>query len=312
MPCFCSQTRLSYAGDKSHVGVLKALITEPTLTVEAKYQNAVQAPNFVHLMMASNEDWVVPASLDARRFLVLLVAATKVRNRAYFTAIWQEMESGGYEAMLHDLLHHDLTGFDVRDVPDTEGLQEQKKLSLGTSQAWWFDALHRGYVYKSKLGLEQYFGEWREAETTEVLYASYSEFAKAQNERHPMAREAFGRFMVSMGGKASKPRNAVVGEHITDVVTNQYGDTARKAVVVRKERSHGYSLGDLKAARDAFTDATKLPRGVGIRRRGDVMMPPGPGRSGWKPHPDHQKHAGDPQKSLGGPGGMGGAGVFKL
>ena len=50
-----------FAGDRAHVGVLKALITEPTLTIEAKYANAVQMPNFVHLMMASNEEWVVPA-----------------------------------------------------------------------------------------------------------------------------------------------------------------------------------------------------------------------------------------------------------
>ena len=247
-----------YAGDKSHVGVLKALITEPTLTVEAKYQNAVQAPNFVHLMMASNEDWVVPASLDARRFLVLEVAATKVRDRAYFTAIWQEMENGGYEAMLHDLLNKDLEGFDVRDVPETEGLQRQKKLSLGTSEAWWMDVLHRGYVWRSKLGLEAYFSEWHETVTTEVLFASYTEFAKAKNERHPMAREAFGRFLVKMGGTASRPRNAVVGEHIADVPINQYGETTRKAALVKQDRSHGYSFGDLKAARQAFADATKL------------------------------------------------------
>ena len=76
-----------------------------------------------------------------------------------------------------------------------------------------------------------------------------------------MAREAFGRFIVSMGGKASKPRNAVVGEHITDVPIDQYGDTTRKAALVRKERSTGYSLGSLIAARTAFTDATRLPVG---------------------------------------------------
>jgi hypothetical protein len=53
-----------FAGDKQHIGVLKSLITEPHLTIEAKYQNAVQTPNFLHVMMASNEDWVVPAGLQ--------------------------------------------------------------------------------------------------------------------------------------------------------------------------------------------------------------------------------------------------------
>jgi hypothetical protein len=177
-----------YAGDRAHVGVLKALITEPTLTIEAKYANAIQAPNFIHLMMASNEDWVVPASIAARRFLVLLTAATKVGNRTYFTAIQKQMETGGYEAMLYELQHRDLTDFNVRDVPDTDGLQEQRKLSLGTSEGWWMDVLHRGYIYKSKLGLDDHFGQWHDTVSTEVLFASYSEYAKSRNERHPMAR----------------------------------------------------------------------------------------------------------------------------
>ena len=87
-----------FAGDKQHVGVLKSLITEESLTIEAKYANAVEPPNYLHLMMASNEEWVVPAGLEARRFLVLLTAATKVRDFAYFTAIQAELDAGGYEA----------------------------------------------------------------------------------------------------------------------------------------------------------------------------------------------------------------------
>jgi hypothetical protein len=245
-----------YAGDPSHVGVLKSIITEPYLTIEAKYQNAVQMPNFLHLMMASNEEWVVPAALDARRFFVLEVSGAHANDHDWFGAIWQEMEAGGYEAMLHDLLHHDLTGFNVRRVPDTDGLQEQRKLSLGTSEAWWLDVLHRGYVFKSKLGLESFFGEWHAAMTTEMLFGSYSEFAKGRNERHPMNREAFGKFMVKMGAKPVKPRNAVTGERIADVQTT-FG-TTRKAELVKQERATGYSIGVLMQARRVFGTATGL------------------------------------------------------
>jgi hypothetical protein len=247
-----------YAGDKQHVGVLKSIITEDSLTIEGKNANVVEAPNFLHLMMSSNEDWVVPAGPEARRFMVLLVANTKVKNFAYFKAVHEEMDNGGYGAMMHELMHRDLTGFNVRDVPDTEGLREQKKLSLGTSDAWWLDVLHRGYVYKSKLGLEDYFGEWHETITTEVLFTSYTEFAKAKNERHPMSREFFGQFMVKMGGEYTQPRNAVVGEHITDATTG-FGNTSRQCALVRKDRATGYKLRTLQQARAAFFDATNLP-----------------------------------------------------
>jgi hypothetical protein len=115
-----------FAGDRQHRGALKAIITEPTLPVEGKFQNVVEADNYLHLLMASNEDWVVPASLDARRFFVLDVLPDRVRDFAYFKAIEDQMENGGYEAMLHQLLHLDLSRFNVRDVPQTAGLQEQK------------------------------------------------------------------------------------------------------------------------------------------------------------------------------------------
>jgi hypothetical protein len=98
-----------FAGDRAAIGVLKSLITEPWLMLEGKFQNATQAPNYLHVMMASNEDWVVPASLDARRFFVLEVSEDRKNDLAYFVAIWKQMNAGGFEAMLHDLLQRDLT-----------------------------------------------------------------------------------------------------------------------------------------------------------------------------------------------------------
>ena len=95
-------------------------------------------------------------------------------DHAYFAAIWKQMEAGGYAAMLHDLLALDLTTFNVRAVPTTEGLQRQRKLSLQTTEAWWLDCLERGYVFRSRLGLEQDFAVWHDQISTELLFSSYS------------------------------------------------------------------------------------------------------------------------------------------
>jgi hypothetical protein len=57
-----------YAGDKQHESILKALITEDTLAIEPKNKNLIDVPNYLHMWMASNLDWVVPASLRARRW----------------------------------------------------------------------------------------------------------------------------------------------------------------------------------------------------------------------------------------------------
>ncbi|MCB8877599.1 primase-helicase family protein [Acidisoma silvae] len=246
-----------FAGDRAHVGVLKSIITEPYLTVEAKFQNAVQMPNFLHLMMASNEEWVVPASLDARRFFVLEVVDAAKNNHEYFAAIWAQMEAGGYGAMLHDLLALDLTHFNVRAVPVTEGLQQQRKLSLPIPEAWWQDCLARGYVFRSRLGLEKHFAQWHDVISTELLFASYAEFAKERHERRPMTREQFGHFMRRMGGNPVRPRKGFGGEHIVDE-TNAFGGSARTAKPIEMTRPFSYKTGNLGDARAAFCEATKL------------------------------------------------------
>lgn len=53
-----------WAGDKRSEGRLKALVTEETNPIEMKGVDTYDAANFVRLIMASNNNWVVPASAD--------------------------------------------------------------------------------------------------------------------------------------------------------------------------------------------------------------------------------------------------------
>ncbi|MGE0523025.1 MAG: DUF5906 domain-containing protein [Variibacter sp.] len=59
-----------WAGDPKAAGALKNLITEPVLSFEPKGRPIVSGPNMLHVVIASNEDWIVPASADERRFAV--------------------------------------------------------------------------------------------------------------------------------------------------------------------------------------------------------------------------------------------------
>jgi hypothetical protein len=118
-----------YAGDRQHESTLKALITEPTLMIEPKGLEAYPMRNCIHLYMTSNSEWVVPAGAMARRFLVLDVASGKIRDFGYFTRFAEEMDGGGREALLDLLLNRDISKFNIRDVPLTKGLADQKRYS---------------------------------------------------------------------------------------------------------------------------------------------------------------------------------------
>lgn len=135
-----------FAGDKKHESVLKTIITEETLNIEAKGIDMEASPNFIHLIMAANEDHVVPASGDERRYFMLDVGSGKQQDTGYFQAIKKELDNGGREALLHYLLNIDLTGWDVRHVPKTAALQEQQKRTLGQEAEWWYNKLREGRV----------------------------------------------------------------------------------------------------------------------------------------------------------------------
>jgi hypothetical protein len=255
--CFLFADEAFYAGDKAHIGVLKALITEPLLTIEGKYANAVQAANRLHILQSSNEDWVIPAALDSRRFYMRCVSDARCGDHAYFAAINEELDNGGTEAMLYDLLRRDLTGVNLRNPPSTDALVEQRKRSMPTHLVWWGDCLQRGYVFVSRLGLEDYFQRWHEFIATELLFNSYLNFAQARRERHVLSRELFGQWMRTLGAKPERRRNQIVGEHQVDVPTPSGGIT-RQAEPVTQATAHGFHLGTLKATREAFSETTGL------------------------------------------------------
>jgi hypothetical protein len=118
-----------FAGDKSHESILKALVTEETILIEPKGIDPFAVRNCIHLIMASNARWVVPADADDRRFYVLDVDDKHAKDTPYFAAIAHEMNHGGREALLHHLLNRDLSRFNVRIIPQTAALAKQKQHS---------------------------------------------------------------------------------------------------------------------------------------------------------------------------------------
>jgi hypothetical protein len=84
-----------YAGDRQHEGILKVLVTEESLTIEPKGVDIFLVPNYLHVVLSSNNEWVVPASFDARRWFVLDVSDAQKQNTDYFGKIDDQMFAGG-------------------------------------------------------------------------------------------------------------------------------------------------------------------------------------------------------------------------
>jgi hypothetical protein len=163
-----------YAGDKRHTSVLKTLVTERSIMITPKGIDSEMKANCIHLIMASNEDWVVPAGPMERRFCVLDVGKDNIQDSVYFGKIADKMEAEGYGNLLHFLLTYDLAGFEVRDLPKTQALREQKVHSLSPMEGWWYHKLEEG-----KLMVEH--EDWKSTVLSEALTEDYVEYARTFN-----------------------------------------------------------------------------------------------------------------------------------
>jgi hypothetical protein len=132
--------------DKAAEGQFKRMITENTLMIEPKGREKVRVPNLLHVVLASNHDWVVPAGPHERRYMVQTVADTYRQDPAWFGPIYQQLGNGGYEAMLFDLLHMDLGNWHPRQIIRTEALAEQQAESLSALDTWWLELLQTGVL----------------------------------------------------------------------------------------------------------------------------------------------------------------------
>lgn len=175
-----------FAGDRASEGVLKGLVTEPTLMLEAKGIDAVPAPNRLHVLMATNNAWAVPAGRDARRFFVLDVADHVARDTGYFGKLNREMDGGGLAAFLYDMLRRDLSTFDPRNPPATAALQEQKLASLRGVDGWWASVLAAAEEADPEMGAN--LREWsadaaKRAVPKADVYGDYVRYVEAAGRR---------------------------------------------------------------------------------------------------------------------------------
>lgn len=187
-----------WAGDKNSEGVLKGMITEDLIMIEPKGKDPFPVRNHVRLMVASNNDWLVPAGPQERRFCVLEVSDRHQQDHDYFGKIWQEMKNGGREALLHTLLEANLDGFDFLNFPKTEALLDQKLSSMSSVGKFWFECLRRGGMRlpdQHDTRSEPYARGfvWEERIPTQELYRFYLNECRDRNDRHPCTDNAFGK-----------------------------------------------------------------------------------------------------------------------
>jgi hypothetical protein len=194
----------SWAGDKRAEGKLKGMITGQHHNIERKGKESYKVKNLTRVAIIGNEDWLVPASADERRFAVFNVGDGRRQDRAFFEQMRTGMEQGGYSHLLKFLIDFNLSGVDVNDAPNTVGLMEQKIASLGPLEQWWHGCLESGQILCGDFG-----AEWPERIPINRLHDALERYFKKRNikSRAP-DRNALSRKLKAMAVHYTKKKNA--------------------------------------------------------------------------------------------------------
>ena len=234
-----------WAGDKAAEGRLKGLVTAPKQMIENKGVDSIRLDNFVRLLFSSNEGWVVPAGMDERRFAVIDVGDAAKENHGYFAELYRELANGGREALLADLLAFDLDGPDapnLRAIPKTAALLEQKIRSLDPVPAWWHGRLVDGTQTHRA-------ANWRPRIPVRTVYNDFLRTAEKAGVRRKANEIEFGLALARLVP-------AIRTSRAVEDVDEQ--DERGHAITVRK-RVRCYDFPTLPEARDAFEAAMRQP-----------------------------------------------------
>jgi len=167
-----------WSGDKASESVLKDLITGQRHVIEHKGKEPYAVANKTRIAILGNEEWVVPASHDERRFAVYKVGAKRQGQPKWFETMRLGMERGGYAVLLRHLLDVDLAGYNPNVAPATEGLREQKHASFAPHMDWWFACLREGRIVGSDLP-----AAWPERVLCDTMRDAYRRYTSERNVR---------------------------------------------------------------------------------------------------------------------------------
>lgn len=200
-------------------------------------KDVIQMPNYVRVLISSNHDWIVPASFEARRFVVLDVSDACMQDHAYFQAILAEMDAGGRAALLDFLMKYDLSGTNLHKLPRTYALLDQKILSMPPADRFWYAVLERGYLLHGDNG-------WRRDVPADALYDEFVAFTGKSGDRRKGDGTSFG-----MNLKRLCPGIAKTRRTVEEFIPNPAHPSDRD---MKKVRRHVYVIPTLAKCRDAF------------------------------------------------------------
>lgn len=213
-----------FAGNRKATDALKSVVTESVLHINEKHQPARQTPSFHRIIAATNAEHFKHTEKDDRRDFTLRISEERKLDLKYWKELYTEIEHGGVEAMVYDLLRKDISRFNVRNRPVTKELQTQRLESLDHFERWWHECL-------TFADLGDYFGAWGDEE----IFCGTEDIIK-------VVEEFSGKFQF----------RRLSAKKISEIITKMCPSAVPRQKQKHMQRSRGYMIPPLHVARQEF------------------------------------------------------------
>lgn len=222
-----------FVGDKRSGDRLKSFVTEPTVTIEQKFQPRRTIESFHRLFAASNHAHFAKVDADDRRFLFLRVSEVKMGDYSF----WEQYHAAVADpailaAIVHDLQTYDIAAFNPRVRPKTAAHVDQKIRSLSGFDRYWYEVLSSGAIDVENLFLSELTWDGAPFVSTQRLTKAWQAYDK------------HGRHQFS----TSQERD------LHEVIARLCPSATRKRKVTDGCQQRGYDLPLLPRARAEFDD----------------------------------------------------------
>lgn len=194
---------MSWGGDRGISSKMKDAITASTMQIEPKGIDVITIDKFYRVMLIDNSEWLVNASKDERRYLILQVNPQQAQNDEYFAELMLDgkpipIVCEDVFGVLSSISHN----VNMTRAYETEALVDQKHLSMSSIEQWLYEALDKeSEVSLTGFKKVNFSTRLTKAEIHHAYLAWYDNVKPATKDRCSNRRE-FGRKFINhvLGG----------------------------------------------------------------------------------------------------------------
>lgn len=156
---FVLADEVSFGGNKKEANKLKTFISEKTRTINDKMKTAYKVDAYSRTFILSNNDFIVNVESTDRRYIIC-EASDELANeegRKWFEEYNKWLHNGGFNAIMYDLLHRDISDFNPRNIVKTQAKTELQYKSSDLDIKFLIDWLEGNIDIKNEFKRENYY-----------------------------------------------------------------------------------------------------------------------------------------------------------